>query len=347
MRFVRLLFVLTVGSSVALLWAQQAGPGDLFELKPVVPGVWAAIAKPAYKINCNAVVVELDDAVLVVDTHSKPSAARALTELIKARLNKPVKYVVDSHFHWDHSQGNEAYPTAWPQGVEIISHEATRESIETRGIPRIRRQVLDVPKEIEALKADLAKAAGNARRADIQSNLAQAESYLAELKAMGGKLPTLTLDRSLVLHARARTVQILFMGKAHTDGDVFVYLPRERFIATGDALHGWTPYMNDSHPFDWIRTLKAVEQLDYEYSVGGHGDIMRGKTMNQMWQQYFTDLIAETTAAYTAGATMQQAVTRVSASLVPKYTGRMPATFKDDVPENIRKVFRVVSGEMQ
>jgi cyclase len=344
-RYWTLGLVLLAGAVVT--GARQTGPADLFDLKPVVPGVWAAISKPVYKINCNAVVIELDDAVLVVDTHSKPSAARALIDQIKARLNKPVKYVVDSHFHWDHSQGNDAYPTAWPQGVEIISHEATRDSIETRGLPRIKRQLLDVPKEIDALKADLARATDAGRRAEIQGNLTQAEGYLAELKTMQGKLPTLTLDRSLVLHAKSRTVQILFMGKAHTDGDVFVYLPRERFIATGDALHGWTPYMNDSHPFDWIKTLKAVEQLDFDYSVGGHGDVMRGKGMLQMWQQYFTDLIAETTTAYTSGATLEQAVTRVSTALVPKYTGKMPATFKDDVPENIRKVYRVVSGQMQ
>jgi cyclase len=338
---------LVLAAGAAVTDARQARPADLFELKPIVDGVWAAIAKPVYKINCNAVVIELDDAVLVVDTHSKPSAARALMDQIKARLNKPVKYVVDSHFHWDHAQGNDAFPTAWPQGVEIISHEATRDSLETRGLPRIKRQLLDVPKEIEALKADLGRAADNARRTEIQGNIAQAEGYLAELKTMQAKLPTLTLDRSLMLHAKSRTVQILFLGKAHTDGDVFVYLPRERFIATGDALHGWTPYMNDSHPFDWIKTLKAAEQLDFDYALGGHGDVMRGKGMFQMWQQYFTDLIAETTTAYTSGATIEQAVTRVSTALVPKYTGKMPATFKGDVPENIRKVYRVVSGQMQ
>lgn len=343
----RSLIMLAAVMSAVGLDAQQPRPADLFDLKPVVNGVWAAIAKPAYKINCNAVVIDLDDSVLVVDTHSKPSAAKALMELIRSQLNKPVKYVVDSHFHWDHSQGNEAYPTAWPNGVEIIASDATRDSIETRAIPRIRRQLLDVPKEIDGLKAELAKAADAVKRTEIQGNITQAESYLAELKSMQGKLPTLTLDHSLVLHTKTRTVQILFMGKAHTDGDVFVYLPRERFIAAGDALHGWTPYMNDSHPFDWIKTLKAVEQLDFDYAVGGHGDVMRGKSMFQMWQQYFADLIAETTAAYTSGATMQQAVTRVSAALVPKYTGKMPSTFKDDVVENIQKVYRVVSGSMQ
>jgi glyoxylase-like metal-dependent hydrolase (beta-lactamase superfamily II) len=328
------------------LRSQGQGSAPIFDLKPVVPGVYAALARPQYKINCNAAVVVLDDGVLVVDTHSKPSAARALMAQIKGVTDKPIKYVVDSHFHWDHYQGNEAYPAAWPQGVQIISSEATRESIEQRGIPRVKHEILSMPKEIDTLRADVAKAADNASRTALQDNLNQAERYLAELKSMQMALPTVTFDRSLILHGKSRTVQILWLGKAHTDGDVFVYLPGERFIATGDALHGWTPFMNDSYPQDWIRTLKAVEQLDFEYALGGHGDVFRGKAQFQMWEEYFGDLMRESAAAYASGASLTDAVTRVSAALVPKYAGKMPATFKTDVVANIQKAFRVVSGQV-
>lgn len=332
--------------SLLPLRSQGQGSGPIFDLKPVVPGVYAAIARPQYKINCNAAVIVLDDGVLVVDTHSKPSAARALIAQIKGVTDKPVKYVVDSHFHWDHYQGNEAYPAAWPQGVQIIASEATRESIEQRGIPRVRNQILSVPKEIDTLRADLAKATDSARRTTLQDNLNQAERYLGELKSMQVALPTVTFDRSLTLHGKSRTVQILWLGKAHTDGDVFVYVPADRFIATGDALHGWTPFMNDSYPQDWIRTLKAVEQLDFEYALGGHGDVFRGKAQFQMWERYFTDLMGESAAAYSAGVSLTDTVTRVSAILVPKYAAGMPATFKADVVANIQKAYRVVSGQV-
>ena len=320
---------------------------DLFVLKPVVDGVYVALAKPVYKINCNAVVIVLDDSVLVVDTHSKPSAARALIDQIASTIKKPVKYVVDTHFHWDHMQGAEAYPSVWPQGLDIVSSETTRESIEAKGIPRAKRQILDMPAEIDRLNADLANASDAVRRTELQNNLAQAQSYLAELKAMKFGVPSVTFDRSLILHSKSRTVQILWMGKAHTDGDVFVYLPKERFIATGDAVHGWTPYMNDSYPSDWIKTLKAVEQLDFDYAVGGHGDVMRGKAMFQMWEQYFADLMTETTDTYTSGASIAEAVTRVSAVLSPKYASKFPPTFKEDVVGNIQKAYRVVSGQVQ
>jgi glyoxylase-like metal-dependent hydrolase (beta-lactamase superfamily II) len=327
-----------------MLTAPTLAAEQLFDLKPVADGVYAAIAKPATKVNCNGAVIVLDDGVLVVDTHSKPSAARALMEQIKTVTPKPVKYVVDTHFHWDHYYGNEVYLNAWPAGVEIISSEATREAIEQRGIPRVKRDILQVPKEIEALKADLAKVTEAQKKAEIQENLRQTEAYLAELKAMQVTLPTLTFDRSLFLYQKSRPVEILWLGKGHTDGDVVVYLPKERVIVTGDALHGWTPYMGDGYPYDWIRMLEATERLDFDSVIGGHGDVMRGKAQFKMWEQYFRDLLAETTAAYAQGATLNEVRKRVATALVPKYTGRMPATFPQDVVGNIEKAYRVVSG---
>jgi glyoxylase-like metal-dependent hydrolase (beta-lactamase superfamily II) len=265
-------------------------------------------------------------------------------EQIKSVTPKPVKYVVDTHFHWDHYYGNEVYLGAWPAGVEIISSEATRQNIEQRGIPRVKREILEVPKEIETLKADLAKATDATKKAEIQENLRQTEAYLAELKAMRVTLPTLTFDRSLMLYQKSRTVEILYLGKGHTDGDAVVYLPKEKVIITGDALHGWTPYMGDSYPYDWIRMLEATEKLDFDYIIGGHGGVMRGKGQFQMWEQYFRDLLAETAAAYAQGATLEETRQRVAAVLVPKYTGKMPATFPQDVVGNIEKAYRVVSG---
>lgn len=329
---------------ILLAAAPPLAAEELFELKPVADGVYAAIAKPATKVNCNGAVILLDDGVLVVDTFSKPSAARALMEQIKSVTPKPVKYVVDTHFHWDHYYGNEVYLGAWPAGVEIISSEVTRQNIEQRGIPRVKREILEVPKEIETLKADLAKAADATKKAEIQENLRQTEAYRAELKAMRVTLPTLTFDRSLMLYQKSRTVEILYLGKGHTDGDAVVYLPKEKVIITGDALHGWTPYMGDSYPYDWIRMLEATEKLDFDYIIGGHGGVMRGKGQFQMWEQYFRDLLAETAAAYAQGATLEETRQRVAATLVPKYTGKMPATFPQDVVGNIEKAYRVVSG---
>lgn len=324
------------------------GADELFELKQVVEGVYAAIAKPAYKINSNAAVIVLDEGVLVVDTHSKPSAARGLIEQIKKVTNKPVKWVVDTHFHWDHFQGNAAYPNAWPSGLEIISSEVTRHSIEQRGIPRVKNQILSVPKEIEQLKADRAKATSSAERAAVEENLRQAEAYLAELKSMEVSLPTLTLERSLILYRKSRTVQILWMGRGHTDGDVVVYLPKDKVLVTGDLLQGWMPYMGDSYPYDWVETLDRVADLDFGYVIGGHGDVMRDKEQFKLWKTYLADLLSETAGAYAEGKSMTQTVETLTAGLKPRYASRFPpGIFERSIVGNIQKAYRVVSGSQE
>lgn len=342
--------------------ARPAAAQELFEVKPVVAGVWAAIAKPQYKINSNAAIILLDDGVLVVDTHSKPSAARALQQQIKSLTDKTVRWVVDTHFHWDHYQGNQAYLDTWPKEVEIISSEATRESIEHRGIPRVKHEILTVPREVEGLKGQLAKVSDPEQKAEIQENLKQAEDYLEELKAMRVELPTVTFDRSLILYTKSRTVQILWLGKAHTDGDVFVYLPKEKVIASGDALQGWIPYMGDGYPYDWIKTLELVERLDFDYTVGGHGDVLRGKAQFDLWRRYLTELMAETAAAYSSGATMAEAEKGVAVKLREKfgpifaadpqsavalrktYGQRVDELLAQSVRGNIQKAYRVVGG---
>ena len=329
--------------SLLLLPATCLAADDLFDIKPVADGVYAAIAKPAYKVNCNAAIILFGDAVLVVDTHSKPSAARALIEQIKKLTDKPVRYVVNTHFHWDHYQGNQAYPSSWPAGVEIISSEATRANIEQRGIPRVKHEIVTMPQEIEKLKSDLDKASDVGQKEQLRANLLQAEAYLAELKSMQVTLPSVTFDHSLILHRPSKTVEVLWLGNAHTNGDVFVYLPREKVLVTGDALHGWTPYMGDSYPFDWIQTLDAAEKLDFDQVIGGHGNVMRGKERFDLWKHYFRDLLDEAAQAYARGASLEDAEKGISKTLIAKYSDKFDPGFPKSVIGNIAKAYQVIA----
>ena len=328
---------------LCLLSVTVAHAEDLFDIKPMADGVYAAIAKPAYKVNCNAAIILLGDSVLVVDTHSKPSAARALIAQIKKLTDKPVRYVVNTHFHWDHYQGNQAYPSSWPAGVEIISSQATRENIEHRGIPRVKYEIATMPREIETLKSDLAAPADPKKKELLESSLQQAESYLAELRNMQFALPTLTFDRSFIIYRPTRTVQILWLGNAHTNGDVWVYLPKEKILICGDALHGWTPFMGDSYPFDWIQTLDTAEKLEFDQALGGHGDVMHGKETFELWKAYFRDLLNETGRIYGEGASLEDAQKQVSTILIARYASKFDPDFPRSVTANVSKAYQVIS----
>src|SRR5438128_3491548 len=101
---------------------------DLFDFKPVADGVYAAIAAPRYKVNSNAAVIVTNDGVVVVDSHSKPSAARALYKEIQGITNKPVRKLVNTHFHFDHWQRNQIYAEGNP-GLELVATQRARENL--------------------------------------------------------------------------------------------------------------------------------------------------------------------------------------------------------------------------
>jgi hypothetical protein len=181
-------------------YAQTAG-ADSFELKKVGDGVWAAVAAARYKVNSNAAVIETNDGLVVVDTHSKPSAAQALYKDIQGVSKKPVKKIINSHFHWDHWQGNQVYAQANP-GCEIIASERTKARLTdpnqmNGGVAFIEKQAAAMPAEIEQIKAAIQKASDAAAKARLEGNLAQAEAYLAELKAMKPTVPTRTVSSTM------------------------------------------------------------------------------------------------------------------------------------------------------
>src|SRR5688572_4508487 len=149
-----------------------------FDIVKVADGVHAAVAAPAYKVNSNTAIIESDDGVMVVDTHSKPSAARVVIEHLRELTQKPVRYVVNTHFHWDHWHGNEAYPAAYPD-AEIVSNQITREAMVSRGLKRIQDHVRQAPAEIAQLRTALAAAHGPEARARIETDLRLAEAYQA------------------------------------------------------------------------------------------------------------------------------------------------------------------------
>jgi cyclase len=294
------------------------GSGDArFDIKPVADGVHVAVAAPAYKVNSNTAIIESDDGVVIVDTHSKPSAARVIVERLREITTQPVRYVVNTHFHWDHWHGNEVYPAAYPQ-AEIVTNQITREAMVTKGLKRIQDHVRQVPREIAQLTAALAAARAPAERARLEANLRLAEAYLAEVTALKPALPTLAFEQTMRLYRRDREIHLLYLGRAHTEGDVFVYLPKEKVVITGDAVIGWTPFMGDGYPEDWVRTVDRLAQLDFTHIIMGHGDVARRDWLGT-FRNYLRDLVDAVRQQMADGAPLAEVQQRVVTKLAPTY----------------------------
>jgi len=169
----RSLFRSLAGASVLELahyraaWARAMAPQSdttLFDIEKIAPGAYFARARPQAMTNCNAAIFENAADVLVVDAHSKPSAAAALIAQIKREITpKPVRYVVNTHFHWDHTQGNHAYRAA-EKKIDFIASEPTKKLMADLAGQRLLASLAAVPQQIDALQARAGKSRSPAEK---------------------------------------------------------------------------------------------------------------------------------------------------------------------------------------
>ena len=123
--------------------------------------------------------------------------------------------------------------------------------------------------------------------------------------------PNLTLTQKMTLHRGSREIQILFLGRGHTAGDVVVYLPKERIVATGDLLVNGTSYMGDAFVTEWIQTIEALKQLDFDTVLPGHGAAFKGKAQLDHWQAYLRDFWEQAQKFHKAGTPWEEAAKQV------------------------------------
>jgi cyclase len=299
--------------SLALVAFGGIARAQSFDIIKVADGVYAAIGKAGVYSN-GAFIVNKDD-VLVVDTHLRPSWARDLIAEIKKVTNKPVRYVVDTHWHPDHVQGNQSYVSAFGPNVEYLAQHNTRDDMIHKGIPSVQESLTkDVPEAIKQLEQAIATGNGpdgkpltEQQKADLPKTLAGQKAYLEELKQIQIVLPTITFDRSLILHKPDRDIHIYFLGKGHTRGDVVVYLPKEKVVMTGDLLTNGIPFMRDSYPMEWVSTLEGLRNLDWAAAIPGHGDVQQGKAQLEKLIAYMRDVTAGVKDAVAKGMTLEDA----------------------------------------
>ena len=297
----------------------------LFDFKKVADGIYGAIAKPTAMLNCNAAVVVNRDHVLVVDTHSKPSAAKALIRQIRDEITPlPVRYVVDSHLHGDHAMGNEAYPEVFGGNVEVISSVKTREWMQKFGLSRLKESIDSVPNQVADLRRKLETSKDESERVLLRAFIEGLEEYKKEMTPPRVSLPSMTFERRLVIHRDGREVHLLFLGRAHTAGDVVAYVPSERVIATGDLMHGLLPYMGDGFPDEWPTTLKALESLEFDRVIPGHGSIQEGKSVLSQFRGYVEEITEKVSRGIERGQTIDELKKTINLStLVSLKAGEM------------------------
>lgn len=256
-----------------LLWTSivhaQIPGSPHFSLEKLAEGAYAAIAADTGFAVCNAGIVDLGDGSLVFDPFISPRAAADLRRAANALTGKPVLYVVNSHYHNDHIRGDQEF-----SGAHIISTVQTREAIKENEPEEIAWEDTNAAAKLSSARTALDTLHGEDGRAELQFWVKYYESILDSHATLRTVLPDMTFEGKLVLHGPARSVELIEIGRGHTESDLILYLPTEKIAFMGDLLFiNRHPYLPDGLPSDWVRALERVSALDVRTAVPGHGPV--------------------------------------------------------------------------
>lgn len=259
----------------------QRGPQEIV-LKQVAPNLYFLFDFQ----SSNAVVFVTDEGVLVIDTRQHPREGQDLLDRIKKITDKPVKWVINSHFHGDHHYGNPPFKAA---GATIVAHTDTA---------RLMSQVWD--KEL-------------ARRA----NFFRSRNFdPTEVKLVA---PDVTFDQSLTIRLGGKEVRLIYLGPGQQAGDTFVLFPEHRILFTPGAFGtrsmpnmAFTPSVEN-----WIKLLGEIAAMDLVAILPAHGDVAKTADVKEL-ADFLADEYATVKDAIAKGVKLDEALKTVT---LDKYKG--------------------------
>lgn len=205
-------------------------PAKPYEILTLADGVYGFVWQGSLEnpIDGNALFIVNDRDVVVVDTGNFPSTAHRMVVALRKLTDKPVRYVINTHWHDDHHGGNFVYREAWP-GVEFIAHESTRADIltqsygaRTKDLAQIEESAQTLERWIKEGKDDSGKPMDDARKKRARTLIDFDQSAILELRAIQEAPPDLTFEDHLVLTRGDRTIEVRWLGRGNTRGDVVV-----------------------------------------------------------------------------------------------------------------------------
>lgn len=276
-------------------------------------------------VEGNSYAIVNQDDVFVFDANQSPAVARAIIAAIHELTTKPVRYVANSHWHYDHWLGNEAYAQAFP-GVEIISSDDARrimQNVTTKYISDIAGAMQQADKQIRDEVARGTNSIGQplteVRKKEMLEKLTQQPPFVDELKSDHPTLPTLVYDHHLTLFRGGREFRITkYVG--NTPGDTALYLPAEKVLFTGDLLVAPIPYAFNSYPLRWIESLKELDRLDAQLILPGHGDPQHDKQYLELVLSSMESIVDQVRRAAAQGMSLEDTQKSVKLDSASQFT---------------------------
>jgi glyoxylase-like metal-dependent hydrolase (beta-lactamase superfamily II) len=298
--FVTMVAVLVVTSITLGRGQAPAGADKAYRFEKIGDGVFFATGTGVMTTMSNSMVIVNTDHVMLVDTSVTPAAARALVAQIKEEISpRPIKYVFNSHYHFDHAHGNQIFG----DDVEIIGHEYIRRMHLSNVLQqRTNKAFTDVlPQQIADMKERVAKTADAKQRAQLETAMRVMEAHAKAVQEVAPRPPNVTFTDVMTLHKGGREVQVHFLGRGHTGGDTMVFLPAERIVFTGDFFEGRPgagvlSYFGDAFIDEWPDSLERLKALDFDIIVPGHGAPLKERQQITDFQNYIRELWRQASA---------------------------------------------------
>ena len=254
----------------------------------------------------NVEVIEQSNGVVLIDSGGSPAGAEDVISFVHGATRKPVTAIVVTHWHGDHSLGVARLKQEWPD-VRVISTPGTRDMLASSDTDRFMPgDNAEANARLQQNTANVAAAFAQrsqrpefsaTERAGYAQAAAELQNYAHEMERARRFVPTETFGDHLTLPDGATPVELMFLGRANTEGDAVAWLPRQRVLITGDTVVSPIPFGFDSYPAEWLNMLQRMRAYHYAVLLPGHGMPMRDKT-------YLDRLVAAVTAARTQAATL-------------------------------------------
>ena len=289
--------------------AQAPAPQAAYRFQQIVPGVYSAIGTGTVNVGSNSAVIVNRDDVVIVDSHISPESARVMMQELEAITDKPVRYLINTHFHYDHANGNQVFGTP----VDIIGHEYTRRRLTGDILEKgmFADLLKGMPKQLDDLKARAASEQDAAAKSRLDRQLRVQTAFAASLEDLKVTPPTVTIDDRMTLFSGDREIRLLYLGRGHTGGDVVVFLPKERVLCTGDLLVTGIANLIDGFVNEWPDALEKLRPLDFADVIPGHGEPFKGKERIDWFQAYLRDLWKQASALHDQKVAAADAAKRI------------------------------------
>ena len=306
-----LLILLSFGTPVF----QDTLPGRGARVERLAEGIYAVIRRePMGLINeSNSLLIVGDHDVIVVDAQSSVSRTQETLAALRTITTKPVRAVINTHWHDDHVFGNGVYRDSFP-GVQLIAHAASTEDLAATGLNS--RAELDANRDgtrgflLDLVTKGQSFAGGPLSQEERLSHLSAADLVADYGKTPAGYSPeppsTLVQD-SIVLRQGTRVINVLYLGKGHSRGDLVIFLPAERIVAAGDLVMFPVQFVGTtSFPREFAATVDRLVGLGPAIIVPGHGPVLQGTDHARLISRMLHSLTDQVTAARARGETLEQ-----------------------------------------